>query len=113
MRKSPTKTNELLPLKEKPFIEPDTKRFYFRFILAVQRDSILSVICMYLQARGDIGRATLQEVGKKGKKREESWQPTRKGEEEIIGILESAGCELLLALRLCRSWKIREAEGIT
>lgn len=93
MRKSPTKTNEPLPLKEKPFIEPDAETFFI-FTLLSQSSEIpqLSVwyICMYLHARGDIGRATLQEVGRELAKKEK--RVGNRQERKRKGLLEYWKC---------------------
>lgn len=64
MRKSPIKLNDICWKKKKKKTEAilfrtGRKTFLFSLHLAVERDSTLSVV--YLRARADIGRETLQE----------------------------------------------------
>lgn len=86
MRKSPIKLNDICWKKKKTeaiLFRTGRKTFLFSLRLAVERDSTLSVV--YLHARADIGRETLQE---EKRQRGMSNQKGAKRKREREGLLE-------------------------
>lgn len=108
MRKSPTKTNEILLLKEKPFIELDRKRFYFHFALQsseIPYSRSYMYVCTRMRDAISVEQLCRKLEGEAKKRRARNRQERKR--KRIIGILES-GMRAEIVMQLKDSGRMRE-----